>query len=91
MTIIIWGPYLSIHPLTLSIFIGVQLLIALIVLIIGLLIVRKYKYDSSDEITYSQLLSSAFPFGLLFLFNIMMLRSDTIMIRSEERRVGKEC
>ncbi|NDB86110.1 MAG: hypothetical protein EB127_25925 [Alphaproteobacteria bacterium] len=80
MTIIIWGPYLSIHPLTLSIFIGVQLLIALIVLIIGLLIVRKYKYDSSDEITYSELLSSAFPFGLLFLFNIMMLRSDTIMI-----------
>jgi O-antigen/teichoic acid export membrane protein len=80
MTIIIWGPSSELYPLTVTMFIGVQLLTALVVLIIALLIVRNYKHESSNATTYSQLLSSAFPFGLLFLFNIMMLRCDTIMI-----------
>jgi len=80
MLVIIWGPFTNLHPLTVDIFISVQLGTALLVLLLGLLLIRKYKYESVDEATYMNLLKSAFPFGLLFLFNIMMLRSDTIMI-----------
>ena len=80
MTLIIWGPYEIFKPLTVEVFIFAQFLTAFAVLLIGLFLIRKYRHQSIITTTYRQLLFSAFPFGLLFLFNIMMLRSDTIMI-----------
>ena len=80
MAFIIWGPFGIFHPLTLHVFIIFQFLTSLAVLLIGLLLIRKYRHESVNSITYSQLLISAFPFGALFLSNIMMLRTDTIML-----------
>lgn len=80
MATIMWLPNHAFHPLTVNTFIWVQLAVSLSVLLIGLLLIRKYKYHKDGELSNHTLLKSAVPYGMLFLFNIMMLRCDTIML-----------
>ncbi len=80
MGIIFFGPAVFSEAFNVYVFCGAQFLTSLLVMIVAILCVRKYKSLEVHDFSYGKVLRSAFPYALLFLMNIMMLRMDTIII-----------